>query len=78
MEKVREALRSSDVEVSPDVPFRELQGFSSVDILVIYDLIVREYGVTIELDEFLKINTFRELFELVMRKVSSPPQNKES
>lgn len=70
VEKIRRELQN-EITVTPDVPFRELKGFSSIHVLLVYNFLVQEYGVTLDIEEFTRIKTLRELYELVKKHASA-------
>jgi acyl carrier protein len=58
----------ADIEINSHSKFREIISWSSMNALVVIILIENEYDVIVE-DEVLKsLNTFEELYELVVRK----------
>ena len=58
----------SDIEVKSNTNFRDIITWSSMNALVVIILIENEYDVIVA-DEALKpLNTFQELYDLIIRK----------
>jgi acyl carrier protein len=54
--------------ITPNVRFRELPTYDSLTGMAVLAMLQDEYGVNIPVDEYLKVNTPAELFELIKSK----------
>lgn len=57
-------------QLTPDVPFRDVLNWSSINALILIAMIITEYDVIITADDLKASNTLRELFEILKERSS--------
>ncbi|HPM03995.1 MAG TPA: phosphopantetheine-binding protein [Candidatus Cloacimonadota bacterium] len=56
--------------IKPDTRFRDIDEWSSLNALAVLNMIGKKYKVIITADELRRINTIKELYDLVISKKS--------
>ena len=69
IENFKETLEIEDYEVKPEDKFRDYEEWDSLAFLSLQALINDEYDITIPRDEFDKVQTIAELYDLIQRKL---------
>ncbi len=57
------------IVLTPEMSFRDIDGYSSLVALLIISMFDEEYGVTITGDDMRKASTIQDLFSLVQSKL---------
>lgn len=57
------------IVLTPEMSFREIDGYSSLVALLIISMFDEEYGVTVTGDDMRKASTIQDLFSLVQSKL---------
>ena len=58
--------------LKPETKISDIEGWSSMHTLIVIALADTEYGVTVKGDEFRKIQTIQELYDLIAEKQNNP------
>lgn len=64
-------LADDHVRIKETDILRELDAWDSLTGMAVLYMIVEKYGVTIPIDEFVKLQTPRDIFEYVQNKIKS-------
>lgn len=59
---------SSEVAFCPETKFHELSGWTSMTALLVITVIEENFGVLLSSDEFRKVQTIQELYNLIQKK----------
>lgn len=57
------------IVLTPEMAFRDIEGYSSLVALLIISMFDEEYGVTVTGDDMRKASTIQDLFSLVQSKL---------
>ncbi len=69
IEQLTEILEIEDFEIKHEDIFRDYEEWDSLAFLSLQALINDEYDITIPRDEFDKVQTIAELYDLIQRKL---------
>lgn len=63
--EIREALELDDLDIKMDDNFREYEEWDSLTFLTLMTLMNEKHGVSLDIDTFNGISTWRDLYQLL-------------
>lgn len=71
IEKFKETLELDGVEINVKTKFRDLENWDSISFLSVLAMLDEEYGVSIEGNDFRKLETIEDLINEIKKKNKS-------